>query len=400
MHFRWLSLLLAVCSLVGTRGDTRQTDVPGLRSGILFTPRGPLVLATGEWTVVTRLQSHGLRKQAQSIRHHFNQISTAISSFPDVETSQHWPTNEQLSNHSDQVVRVGNTFRRREIHRRKDVRANIVKMWERERTWMSNELTIAEEEIDKMQMQMRVNRKRRGLLPFMGDALKWAFGTSTEADTRKLHKQIKEVTVGAGKLHHMIELQTTILGSLREGQEVNRANIQSLANETQRMFRTIINSQAVALWARITTNRHLRQEQDFSRMVASAIRTMTAAVLTHRQEVHSLSEAISHTQRGEVTSAILPPKLVEAALLDIKKKLPEGWTYAASNPARAADLYQTFRLVALAIADGWEIHISIPLRYQPYGKFELYKVTPIPSHFIRLHRRPRHSSRSGIFRHL
>ena len=78
----------------------------------------------------------------------------------------------------------------------------------------------------------------------------------------------------------------------------------------------------------------------------------------------------------------MPPKTLETVLADLEKKLPQGWMYAGLNLANSEDIYQTLELEALALPDGWEVHVKIPLRFQPFGQFDLYKVTPIPTHFM------------------
>ena len=247
---------------------------------------------------------------------------------------------------------------------------------------MQHELEIAEEEMGQLQAELSLSRRNRGVLPFVGDAFKWAFGTSTEEDTRKLHKKIKGIEVGVGKLHHLIELQTTVIGAIRKGQKTNADRIQALANETQQVLNLVIRTQNEARLMRRTTHLTMRRELDVTQVVASAIRTTGAAVLAFRREVHKLCEAMAHTQRGEVTPAILPLKILKATFEEIQQQLPGGWALATSSSTSISDLYQTLSITAITLPDGWEAHIKIPLKYRPYGRFELYKVTPIPTHFI------------------
>ena len=317
--------------MLGQMGETRRATssrkpavVPGLNSGLLFTPKGTLILATGEWTVVTRLKSHGLRHQATKIEGYFNQIDRAVAGLPEFEVDK---SETGKGTERNEISNSTRNFREQEVQRRRKIKQNVIKMWQRERMWMRHELFITEKEMKELQTKLKLSRKTRGLLPFMGDALKWVFGTATESDTKKLHKQIKEVSVGTGRLHHMIELQTTIIGSLRKGQKTNEVNIQTLANETQKIFRSVFWRQTSAVWQRLTTDMHLRQELDFSRTISSAIRTVGAAVTTHKQEVHRLKEALAHTQKGEVTTAILPPKTLETCWRTLKRScLRDGCT--------------------------------------------------------------------------
>ena len=110
-----------------------------------------------------------------------------------------------------------------------------------------------------------------------------------------MHQQIKSIKAGVGKLHNMIELQTTIIGALRKGQLANANTIRVLANETQRVLNVVIQAQNQMSRLSETKHKTIRQEADISQTVASAIRTTGAAVMTSRQEVHLLCEAMAHT---------------------------------------------------------------------------------------------------------
>ena len=326
--------------------------------------------------MVTRLQTRSVQAQASIIRGYFDEITAAVKSFPNFERGK------IRSKEGSETEGLRRAYMINESRRRRIWRTNIIGMWNQEQKWMKYELEAAEGELGQLQAELKLSRNSRGALPFIGDALKWAFGTSTEEDTKRLHKRIKGIEAGVGKLHHLIELQTTVLGALREGQKTNAHNIRTLANETQRVLQAVVRGQNEATLMRKTTHKTIRQEADISQAVASAIRTTGAAVLAFRQEVHRLCEAMDHTQRGEVTPTILPFKALKETLTEIQQRLPGGWVLATSSTTNTADMYQTLTLTAHALRDGWEAHIRVPLKYQPYGKFELYKVTSIPTHFI------------------
>ena len=163
---------------------------------------------------------------------------------------------------------------------------------------------------------------------------------------------------------------------------MNARNIQALANKTQDVLKAVIRSQDEESLMRRTTHTTIRQEMDIYQVIISAIRTTGAAVITFRQEVKQLCDAMAHTQKGEVTPTILPFQQLKSTLGEIQQNLPEGWKLAVSSLKNVMDLYEALTIVAVPLSDGWEAHIKVPLTYQPYGQFELYKVTPIPTHFL------------------
>ena len=171
--FRYLLLLLGVCFMLGQMGETRRatssqesTAVPGLNSGLLFTPKGTLILATGEWTVVTRLKSHGLRHQATKIQGYFSLIDRAVTGLPEFEADK--PEGRGRGTERNEITNGTRDFREQEVQRRRKIKQNVIKMWQRERMWMEHELFITEREMKELQTKLKLSRKTRGLLPFMG----------------------------------------------------------------------------------------------------------------------------------------------------------------------------------------------------------------------------------------
>ena len=346
-------VLLVACRL----GKCQRSEevAPGLRNGLLFQPRGPLTLATGKWTAVIRFRQQDTERQANTLRNHFTQID-------DVLQKMQWAN--------------GNDSDTAETRRGKQFLEEMRKMWKHEKIWMSAELEAAEAGIMELQAELKLSRQTRGLINAIGDGLKWLFGTATEDDTKALRKQIKNVEVGLGKLHHMTELQTTLIGTLTEEQKINTRNLAILAKKAAEMERAIIADRE----ADHITMRNIRRELDLSQTITSAIRTAGAAVMAFHHEVRDIAKALEHTQQGWLTPAIMTPTRLKSTLNSISAHLPEGWIPAVPVTDAPAHIYHFLDLAALAIEDGWEVHIQIPLQYRPYSQYQLYQVTTIPTH--------------------
>ena len=328
---------------------------PGLRHGLLFQPRGPLTLATGAWTAVIRFRQQDVERQVDTIRRQFGQIDNAL-----------------------QEVRWSgeNTTQTPETRRRRQFLGEMNKMWQRERFWMDAELRSAESGIRELQAELKLSRRTRGLINALGEGLKWLFGTATEKDTQELHKQIKGVEVGLGKLHHITELQTTLIGSITKEQRVNTRNIALVAKKTAELELTLAGNRE----ADHLTMRNIRRELDLSQVVTSAIRTAGAAVMAFNHEIKQIARSMEHTQQGRVTPVILSPTKLKRTLAAITEHLPEGWVPAVPLSDSPAHIYKFLDLSAVALEDGWEVHIKIPLQYRPYSQYQLYQVTAIPTH--------------------
>ena len=343
---------MTTSKLTTPAADVEHGVLPGLHSGLLFQPKGPLTLATGSWTAVTRFKQQEVRQQVETIRKQFLRIDQALETVSEINVTQ-----------------------TAEIIRNKKFITEMRRMWEQEKAWMEAELRTGEEEIHELRAELLLSRKARGLINALGDGLKWLFGTATEADTRRLHKDIEGLKVGMGKLHHIAALQTTIIGTISKGQKSNARNLASLAKRAMELEASLISART----ADHITMRNIRREIDFSDSMSSAIRTAGAAVMTFHHEVKRLSRAMTHTQQGLVTTTILPPAALRATLAAITSHLPEGWIPAVPTSATPARMYKFLDISALPIEDGWEVHIQVPLHYRPYSQFHLYQVTSVPT---------------------
>ena len=212
MKGSWAVIFLCITAVRNGNAKTESGRItPGLRSGLLFQPRGPLTLATGSWTAVIRFREQDVSQQAEAIRHHFEKIDQTLYKLQD---------------------NYANASRTTENVRGKQFLDQIIKMWQHERLWMEAELRAAESDIRELRAELRSTRRKRGLINALGEGLKWLFGTATEEDTKALHKQIKEVQVDIGKIHHITKLQTTLIGSLNREQRINTRNLALLAKKT------------------------------------------------------------------------------------------------------------------------------------------------------------------------
>ena len=336
--------------------STGTDDItPGLRNGLLYRPRGQLTLATGTWTAVIRFREKEVAEQAQIIREQFLRIDQSLE---EVDT-------EMSTNRTVEGVRHLQFL------------AEMRKMWEHERAWMEAELRTGEAEVKELQIELSLSRRARGLINALGSGFKWLFGTATEEDTKRLHKDIKGLEIQTGKLHHLAELQATLIGTISKNQKRNTRNLAALAKKAMDLERSL----AVTRAADHLTMTNIRRELDFINLMASAIRTASAAVMTFHHEIRKISRAMVHTQQGIVTPTLLPPAILAATMREITNHLPEGWVPAVPNSVTPATKYKFLSISAVALADGWEVHIQIPLQFRSYSQFQLYQVTSVPTHF-------------------
>ena len=137
--------------------------------------------------------------------------------------------------------------------------AEMRKMWEHERAWMEAELRTGEAEVKELQIELSLSRRTRGLINALGSGFKWLFGTATEEDTKRLHKDMKGLEIQTGKLHHPAELHATLIGTISKNQKRNTRNLAALAKKAMDLERSL----AVTRAADHLTMTNIRRELDF-----------------------------------------------------------------------------------------------------------------------------------------
>jgi hypothetical protein len=78
------------------------------------------------------------------------------------------------------------------------------------------------------QYQELSNRPKRALLPLLGDALHWLFGTVTDSDLEAVQKNVEQLSRNQQKLKHIMEDSLTFIQANRAHINENRQTINGL----------------------------------------------------------------------------------------------------------------------------------------------------------------------------
>ena len=352
-----MSIILAIVGGALAEAQPAERDEAKIKApGLLFEPAGQLFLTTGRWTIVTRIQADGIRRQKRNILGQIDNITAALA-----KSREAIPPEEAGTREGE------------ELHRMRNFYGSAVKSWEQEREWMLRELDEAEEKVMAAVREEKRARKTRSLLPFIGAGLSYLFGTATEDETAKLHKELQGMEVEAGRLRHVQELQATVVGRLARAELRGRRNLHKLANKTNEIIRMMTETRDQSR----AVHRHLRQEVDVTRAIGSAARIASAAVITFRQEAEALSRAFVHAGEGRLTAEIISPRVLTHALAALQSELPTGWTLAIPSEPGEQQGYEDL-VSAIPVSTGYEVHVQIPLRQVEMGRLELYRVLALP----------------------
>ena len=328
------SALTVICWILVDRAmaqPARESKAEARTLGLLFQPAGQLVLATGKWTLIVRLDNAEFEKQKDTIRAQIAGITDALA-----DTRRRIPKGGHGEREEEELSRMARFY------------GAVERAWRQEKEWMLRELKAAEKRIAGVLSGGNTRRRARGLIPFIGAGLKFLFGTATEEETTRLHKEVKGMQVEAGRLRHIQELQATLIGRLAKEERQGRKDLHALANKTNQIIDMMSNSRDQSR----AVHRHLRQEVDVTRAVGVAARTAGAAVLTFKQEAEALTRAMGYAQEGQLVADIISPRAMEHALGSVRAHLPEGWTLAVPDSLWARQGYGGLTMSAIPLSGG------------------------------------------------
>ena len=332
--------------------------------GLVFEPTGQLILATGRWTMIIRVQHYEIQKQKGEIQTLLQNVTEVLTDSAKLAGSL-----EGMQREEERGIEEG------ELRRMKTFYKTAEQSWAQEKTWMTRELATADKKIERVLREKNKGRKGRSLVPFIGDGLRYLFGTATEKETAKLHKAVRGVQAKAGRLQHVQELQATLIGRLVKEERHGRRQLHALVNETNE----IVNLVEKARDHSHAVHRRLQQEVGVTRALGVAARTAGAAVLIFGREVATLVLAMTKAREEKLAPEIITPRAFVRALKQVQAQLPWGWTVAVPDAVWARRGYDGLAISTVPLDGGYEVHIQIPLRQTEGSLFDLYRITALPA---------------------
>jgi hypothetical protein len=217
-------------------------------------------------------------------------------------------------------------------------------------------------------------RSKRALLPIVGKALSFLFGTVSEDDLNAIRGSINNLATNQQKVIHVVEESLTILNTTRVEVAENRQAINDLIgalsvlstklqNETNRLYKEIMRLDYFV--------------QTYLRIDASLeeLRQMTHIGRVHVQKLWMQLNMLS---LGHLSPGLISPKELKELLMGIKTKLP-GTLQLPADPNK--DIWSFYKLLTCSTTiDENKILavVSVPL-LDSSGKLEIFKAHILPS---------------------
>jgi hypothetical protein len=187
-----------------------------------------------------------------------------------------------------------------------------------------NDITLElDNEIQNLERLLPYNqaknpRKRRGLINFGGQVLKFLFGTATHSEVQDLQSIVSKYEGQSEDTIHAVNAQLTLIKTVDKETRQNTVDLLEQARILRQIVLEIIN-----------INRTLVAEEDrfetifeIQRNISSSMRELEFTALRLQQELMQLHEGLDVTSSGRLSSVLIPPNNLSALLQQIALRLP------------------------------------------------------------------------------
>ena len=217
------------------------------------------------------------------------------------------------------------------------------------------------------------NRKKRSLIPFVGDALSYLFGTVSGADLEGIRKAVNTLNTNQEKIQHVVNSSLSIINMSHNKIVENRDRINKL-NEGLSEIYISLNKDTTEINAEINQLKTaLSYYLQLNSLVDSAKQLMTETL----SFLSNFQSQINVLSTGRISpNIILPSKLLEV-LLEIKSKLPEDLKLPIRPSKRLWDFYKILTCSTIFENDKVMIMIRVPL-ITIGNKLNVYKRNKMP----------------------
>ena len=238
---------------------------------------------------------------------------------------------------------------------------------------------VAKQDLEDIVMiqESRRTKVKRAVLPIVGKALSWLFGTLTKNDLRKVYKQIDLLGDNQEQIIHVLNDTISVLNVTTVQVKENRHAIRTMTNEL-RNLNTRLFQQSNAL------RQHMRDLQEFLLTYLQLDLMLTEvreAIEKGMFYMENIKMQMDQLTLGHIAPTVIQPGELKRILKQIRAQIPDYLTL----PAPEDDIwyyYKTLTCVTL-VKDGRFITlVNLPL-LDSSSQFEVFQIHNIPLPFPR-----------------
>ena len=216
-------------------------------------------------------------------------------------------------------------------------------------------------------------RNKRSLIPFIGDVLNFAFGTTTDKDLNKINQAVNTLNMNQEKIQHVVGESLSLINVshnqiIQNRNRINKLNtgLKELLDQLSTAFRR---TRKDFVQVKLALNYYFQ----LSRMVEDA-RELVAEPITHFE---SFQVQIDVLALGRITPHVINPTRLLAILNEIKNRLPENLKLPMHPTKRLWDYYKILTCSTVFRNEQVLVIMKVPLVTVGEGMI-LYRVHNLP----------------------
>ena len=216
-------------------------------------------------------------------------------------------------------------------------------------------------------------RTKRSLMPFVGSAFSYLFGSVSETDLEVINQNMHKLQRNQKSVIHVLEKSMSILNTSRIQISENRDKINqailTIANLDQRVSKitNMIGKEITSLEIFIET--YLRMDH--------AVKEINEQISIIKDSIHELGEKLNSLALGRLTPNVIMPRSLQAILVQIQSKL-DPKRGLPEDPIKSLWTFYEF-LTAKTVITEKRILVFISIPILMYSKeFEIYQAVNLP----------------------
>ena len=217
------------------------------------------------------------------------------------------------------------------------------------------------------------SRKKRALIPFIGDIGNFLFGWSTDEQIDGVKTAVKTLSDNQEKLTHVVEQSLTIINKTREDVRINRDRIGIMNIGIAKLKREISDWANKAMTEFNIIRQYLYMYIQLKGVIDSAQEILFETV----QYFNTLKSQMDMLASGQVTPSTIQPENLRTLLREIDRKLPSSLQLPVDPEKNLWLFYRLMTAKTVFDDDRMLMIIDIPL-VNFLQRLQIYKIYNLP----------------------
>ena len=216
-------------------------------------------------------------------------------------------------------------------------------------------------------------RSKHSLIPIVGKALSFLFGTVSESDLASINRNIGNLAKNQKRISHVVSESLTLLNETRVHVIQNRQTINNII-----LSMSVLGEQM--------RNLTMKLEQSIAELtfvsttffqIGNYLEELKRTIMLAKFYIEDLKIRFNALSLGHVSTTLISPRDLQRLLLDIKSKLPP-YLQLTQDPKKDSWTYHRFLTCATVLSENQMLVIvSLPL-VNIHHKYYIYKVHNLP----------------------